>query len=96
MGKKTALIFLLSLTAQIVFANDTYFYLAGGSLAPVQESDIAVEMKEETIVINLQDTYYEVAVDFTFYNPGKTVELDVGFPCRQAACRGDSLSVKQR
>ena len=67
--------FLLSLMAQIVFANDTYFYLAGGSLTPVQESDIAVEMKEETIVINLQDTYYEVAVDFTFYNPGRKTSV---------------------
>lgn len=88
MKKRIALVFLLSLMAHIVFANDTYFYLAGGSLTPVQESDVAVEMKEETIVINLQKSYYEVTVDFTFYNPGKTVELDVGFPFFSSGIQG--------
>ena len=71
---------ILFLILQSIFANDTYFYLAGGNLTPVKESDILVEMKEETILINLLPKYYEVTVDFTFYNQGETIELDVGFP----------------
>ena len=65
---------------QSIFANDTYFYLAGGSLTPIKDSDISVEMKKETIFINLHHKYYEVTVDFVFYNPSETIELDVGFP----------------
>ena len=43
-----------------LFANDTYFYLAGGNLIPMEETEnISVEMQEETIFINLLEDYYE-------------------------------------
>ena len=71
---------ILFLLLQFIYANDTYFYLAGGNLTPVKESDNLVEMKEETILINLLPKYYEVTVDFLFYNQGETIELEVGFP----------------
>lgn len=61
-------------------ANDAYFYMAGGQLVPTQEKDIEVEMVEEVINIDLNFDYYEITVDFFFYNYGKTVDLEIGFP----------------
>lgn len=73
-----------------LFANDTYFYLAGGNLIPMEETEnISVEMQEETIFINLQEDYYEVTVDFVFYNSGNDVELEVGFPFFSEGMGGD-------
>lgn len=63
-----------------IYANDTYFYTSGGNLIPAEEKDISVQMKSEVISIVLQPEYYEVTVDFDFYNSGKAVELLVGFP----------------
>lgn len=73
-----------------LFANDTYFYLAGGNLIPMEETEnISVEMQEETIFINLLEDYYEVTVDFVFYNSGNDVELEVGFPFFSEGFGGD-------
>lgn len=77
---KKLLLILLTFMTHLVFANDTYFYMAGGNLLPTKENDISVEMKDETILLNLQENYYEVTVDFKFYNSGETLELEVGFP----------------
>ena len=63
-----------------LYANDAYFFMAAGQLVPTQENDVEVEMKEEIINIILEQKYYEVTVDFFFYNYGKTVSLEVGFP----------------
>lgn len=73
-----SLIFLTGLS--FAFANDTYFFMAGGQLVPTKEIDTEIEMKEEIINIVLERIYYEVTVDFSFYNHGKTVDLEIGFP----------------
>lgn len=63
-----------------LYANDTYFSIVGGSLVPSQEVQTEIEMKSEVIKIRMEKEYYEVTVDFEFYNPGEEVELEVGFP----------------
>ena len=63
-----------------IFANDTFFSLSGGNLVPVNEESVSIEMKEETITLDFQENFYEVTVDFTFYNSGDTETLSVGFP----------------
>ena len=73
-----SLIFLTGLS--FAFANDTYFFMACGQLVPTKEIDTEIEMKEEIINIVLERTYYEVTVDFFFYNNGKNVDLEIGFP----------------
>lgn len=78
--KKLCVILCLLLAAISLYANDTYFYMASGQLVPVEEADVEVEMKEEVISIILENRYYEVTVDFTFFNHGETVTLDTGFP----------------
>ena len=80
--KKHFLIFTLAVIfgTSLLSANDTYFYMAGGQLVPTKETDIQVEMQEEVINIVLEDKYYEVTVDFFFYNHDKTVDLEIGFP----------------
>ncbi len=80
MIKKAFITIVSFLIFQFAFANDTYFALVGGTLIPQSEKDISVEMKEEVITINCQNSFYEVTVDFTFYNHGDTVNLVVGFP----------------
>ena len=74
--------------AGLAFANDTYFFTSGGNLIPAEEKDTKIQMKSEVITIVLQPKYYEVTVDFDFYNSGKTVELLVGFPFFEAGIGG--------
>ncbi len=78
--KKFLIISLLVFLSSSLFANDTYFYMAGGQLVPTEEKDIEIEMKEEVINIVLDQDYYEVTVDFSFYNYGKKTTLEIGFP----------------
>lgn len=37
-------------------------------------------MQEEVINIVLEQSYYEVTVDFFFYNHGDSINLEIGFP----------------
>ena len=86
--KKNLVSILIFLFAGFVFANDTYFFTSGGNLVPAEEKDISVEMKSELITIVLQPGYYEVTVDFEFYNHDKKVDLLVGFPYFEAGIGG--------
>lgn len=63
-----------------VFANDANYHMSGGQLIPVEETNVEVSMIEEEINIVLHDGYFEVTVDFYFYNYGDDVNLEVGFP----------------
>lgn len=83
MNKKLLILLLCALIASScisLFANDTWFYMAGGQLVPVAESSVNIEMQEEIIDLKLQERTYQVTVDFYFYNFGETVTLNVGFP----------------
>lgn len=66
--------------ASFLFANDTYYFMSAGQLIPTEEKDTEVEMQEEIISIVLEQKYYEVTVDFFFYNHGNSVDLEIGFP----------------
>ena len=76
------IILLLSLLFSIfcLYANDTYFFMAGGQLVPTKEGNVDVEMSEEIINIVLNPKNYEITVDFSFYNYGKDISLEIGFP----------------
>lgn len=63
-----------------LYANDTFFYIAGGNIVPAEQNQTNVEMKEETINIELLDNHYTVTVCFEFYNNGQDENLLVGFP----------------
>lgn len=78
--KKFFICVFITFLAGFIFANDTYFYMSAGQLVPTEEKNIEVEMQEEVINIVLEKKYYEVTVDFFFYNYGKTVDLEIGFP----------------
>lgn len=78
--KKISLILFFIFCHSFLFANDTYFFMSAGQLVPTEEKNIEVEMQEEIINIVLEQRYYEVTVDFFFYNYGETVELEIGFP----------------
>lgn len=77
--KKGFLAFAL-LISGLVYANDTHFYMSAGQLVPSNQGSVEVEMQEEIITIVLEPTYYEVSVDFYFFNYGKATDLEVGFP----------------
>lgn len=88
--KKVFLFIISSLLLECcIYANDTYFFMSGGNLIPTIEKDNVVEMKDEVINIVLQKKYYEITVDFNFYNPEKTVELSVGFPFFETGVGGN-------
>jgi len=62
------------------FPNDTFFYIAGGSIVPAGINKTNVEMIDEIINIDLLNDYYLVTVNFTFFNNGEDENLLVGFP----------------
>ena len=62
--------------------------MSGGNLIPTNKEETLIEMSSEKIIINLQNEYYEVTVDFTFYNPSNAEDLIVGFPFFQAGIEG--------
>lgn len=84
--KKFYLILCIILFQSLIFANDAYFLMSGGQLIPTEEKDTEVEMQEEIINIVLEPQYYEISVDFFFYNYGETADLEIGFPF---FCAGD-------
>lgn len=88
MKKSALLLSLFFLSIHLCFANDTYFFVSGGNLIPSEESNTLVQMKSEVISIVCESKYYEVTVDFNFYNSGKTAELLVGFPFFEAGIDG--------
>jgi hypothetical protein len=80
MAKKLCVFVLFYSIFSSLYANDTFFYIAGGNIVPAEQNQTNVEMKEETINIELFDDYYTVIVDFEFYNNGQDENLLVGFP----------------
>ena len=79
MNKKIKILILLLISAPL-FANDTYFFLSGGTLTPDSESTSNVIMKSEIITFDIYDEYFDLTVKFEFYNPGQSEELIIGFP----------------
>ncbi|MBQ6565911.1 MAG: hypothetical protein IJL80_02545 [Treponema sp.] len=78
---KKILILMFLLFGTSLFANDTYYFMSAGQLVPTEGTDIEVEMQEEIISIVLEQKYYEVTVDFFFYNYGDSVDLEIGDFC---------------
>lgn len=56
---------------------------------PCEEENPDIGMASEEINIVLERTYYQVAVDFVFFNPSESVSLDIGFPFFEAGIQGD-------
>lgn len=78
-------------TVFTIFANDTFFYLAGGQLVPSEEGEVNVEMSSEIINIVLGEDYYQVTVDFSFFNPNEDTTLEVGFPFFEGGIQGSGV-----
>ncbi len=71
------LILVLTITHLAVNANDGAFYANGGNIFPIKETTI--ELRKETLNIELKNGFAYVNVLFTFYNPGESKKLTVGF-----------------
>ena len=77
---KILYIFLLFLlTHSIVFPNDSRTVL-GSTVMIVDDENTNIIMQEETINITLHRDFYEVEVDFTFFNTGEAETILLGFP----------------
>jgi hypothetical protein len=63
-----------------LYANDTWVESAGGGYTLLDVKNQSVKMISENIKIDLYDNYYEMNIEFIFFNYGDTVELKVGFP----------------
>jgi hypothetical protein len=91
MKKKLISVFLFIIFTAL-YANDTFYYIAGGNLIPAEQNQTNVEMKEETINIELFDDHYTVTADFIFYNNGQDENLLVGFPYLLQTQQGGSTN----
>jgi len=67
------------LTSQI-YANDSWVKSAGGSYTLLGNKNQNIKMVSEKIKIDLFENYYEMNIEFIFFNYGDTIELLVGFP----------------
>lgn len=78
MKKILPLIFLNLLLTITAFGNDGAFYASGNTLVPLKETKIT--LKKEVLKFYIHDfNWMRVDVDFTFYNPGPSKKLTVGF-----------------
>lgn len=87
--KKFLFILILIALVSFSYANDTFFFMAGGQLYPSDAANLEVEMQEEIITVTLEKDYYQVAVAFYFYNHGKTTNMEVSFPFFYVGLGGD-------
>ena len=87
--KKNLLILILIALVSFSYANDTFFFMTGGQLYPSDAKNLEVEMQEEIITLTLEKGFYQIAVDFYFYNHGKSVNMEVSFPFFCVGLDGD-------
>lgn len=74
---KYFLIILAILTFGGVNANDGAFYMSGNQLIPVNETQVS--LSKEILTIKRVGRMIHIDVDYTFYNPGLSKEVLVGF-----------------
>ena len=63
-----------------LYANDAWVDSSGGSIKLFDNKNSNIQMVSETIKIDLYNNYYEMDIEFNFFNYGETIELQVGFP----------------
>jgi len=63
-----------------LYANDAWVNSSGGSFALFKNKNPNIQMASETMKINLYNNYYEMDIEFHFFNYRDTVELQVSFP----------------
>lgn len=76
--KNTAIVFSCLLFFGLAQANDGAFYSQGGTLIPLQISDISLQ-KEKLVFKLIKRGDMQISVDFQFHNPGPAKTLTVGF-----------------
>lgn len=71
-------------------ANDTFIEISSGAMSNIElKKNNQIQMISEIIEITLYDDFYQINVDFNFYNHGLSTEIEVGFPQWQDGTRGD-------
>jgi len=63
-----------------LLANDTNISIQAGSVAILDGTHTNISMREEIINITLHEQYFDVTVDFIFYNDGPSEKILLGFP----------------
>ena len=89
--KYLLIMFLFTIILSPVVSDDTYFFMAGGSLHPTAEGVTVIEMAAESVKIELFREHYTVNVDFNFVNRGNSEYVIVGFPVKTQGMHGDGL-----
>jgi hypothetical protein len=77
---KKLLVLINILLLNNLYANDSWVKSAGGSYTLLEDKHQNVKMVSEKIKIDLYNNYYEMYIEFVFYNYGDSIELMVGFP----------------
>lgn len=78
--KKLLFVLFLGLVSLKAFADDTIYGLRSGALVQITDKHPSVSMINEVITIDAYESYYEINVDFLFYNDSNAQELTLGFP----------------
>ena len=77
---KKLVLLLFVLFVNNLYANDSWVDSSGGSFALFNGKNPNVQMVSEAIKIDLYNNYYEMDIEFHFFNFGETAELQVSFP----------------
>ena len=80
--RKNKLLFFVTLLLfnSIVFADDAWIDVAGGSISVLGDENNNVQMLSETISITLEKEFYHVDVTSFFKNYSEDITLNIGFP----------------
>lgn len=73
-------ILLIFLFTSNAFTDDTIYGILGKSIVAVDVEKPDIELSEENVTLTLYPNYFEINVDFIFFNEGEEQTLIVGFP----------------
>lgn len=76
------------------YANDTMFTVKGGDLTLIDSGSSEVRLIKEKLYMHFYDQYYQVIVEYEFYNEGNELSTKLGFPIRVNTVNTDIKDIK--
>lgn len=95
MKKQSFIIMYLTIILLCVFADDTHIQMGIGGIEYFDSEDENISLSNEILTIHLNDNNVDYKIEFEFYNAGKAVEYNIGFPVYFDAGYDKSLSYEK-
>lgn len=84
-----SLCLLLLCIGSSVFANDSEFSISGSGIVPIDQNQSPISLRSENLQFSFFDHYYEVRIDYLFYNAGDGLQTKLGFPIKVSSVNID-------